>query len=237
MCRLLLAQGQFSAATVLDAAALMAGGAGAAHDGPIRIHPDGWGMAAYERGRGSWFIHRSTRPIFDSDRLPWQTIGNPDFLLVHSRHATCPTMMGLEFTHPVEQVHADRPWYLMHNGYLPTAVIALGREQSQFDTREYLELLLQCVRGARLDPEAVLASLNSLQPPGSSANAFVFNDEILYVIHWSFRSHPYPQYATLWSAKVNGARFVSSEILETLAPCSSWKPLAQNLLIEIPLNL
>ncbi|MCW2239652.1 class II glutamine amidotransferase [Azospirillum canadense] len=236
MCRLLLAQGDFTASAVFHAAALMAGGGGAKHDGPIRVHPDGWGMAAYDRGRAGWSIHRSTHPIFDTDLSRMPAVGKPELLLVHSRHATRLATKGLEFTHPVEEVHQDRHWHLMHNGYLPTTAFALGRDQSRFDSREYLELLLRCTEGSRLDPETVLASLGSLEPPGSSANAFLFNDEHLYVIHWSFRSHRYPHYVTLWSAGHKGASFISSEILETLAPRASWKQLAQSLLIEIPLK-
>src|SRR4051812_31115107 len=116
MCRLLVAEGDFDASLLFDAAAAMARGTAAVHDSPIRVHPDGWGMAAYKRSCGRWSVHRCTTPIFDTEPAPEIALAKPDLLVIHSRHATRPSTKGAEFTHPIEETNQDVRWYLMHNG-------------------------------------------------------------------------------------------------------------------------
>lgn len=77
-----------------------------------REHPDGWGIAIFERTRASWLVHKGTERAYEDTRfheIAGQTAGH--VLVAHIRQKTVgPTR--LENTHPF---HRDG-WLFAHNG-------------------------------------------------------------------------------------------------------------------------
>lgn len=77
-----------------------------------REHPDGWGIAIFERTRASWLVHKGTERAYEDTRfheIAGQTVGH--VLVAHIRQKTVgPTR--LENTHPF---HRDG-WLFAHNG-------------------------------------------------------------------------------------------------------------------------
>jgi predicted glutamine amidotransferase len=232
MCRLILARGTFSSARILDAAIAMSCGRTADHDGPIQRHPNGWG-AIWRRG-GRLAIHRDTRAIDDSARSSPVGELTTDFLAVHVRHATLARNHGAEFTHPVEHVHARRSWYLLHNGFLPTVHQQIGRERSEFDSAEYLEYLM-CGAVDTLDLDATRDKLAAIPPGGTSANAFLVNDERVYIIHWTPEDTAFPRYFTMHRLEADGCTIISSEIIESLGPRARWRAMPARTIEQIAL--
>jgi glutamine amidotransferase len=219
---LILAQGEFSSARILGAAVAMSCGRTADHEGPTQRHPNGWG--AVWRDRGGFAIHRDPRPLEDTaDRSPIAGLATR-FLAVHARHATLTRNHGSECTHPIEVRHADQPWYLLHNGFLPTVYQRLGKSQSEFDSAEYLEYLVRDT-GPALDLETTAARLRAIPPGGTSANAFLMTADDAYVIHWTPEDTRYPRYFTMHRLETERCTIIASEVVPELAPPERWRPM------------
>lgn len=228
---MILALGKFSSRSVLNAAIAMGEGILADHDNPLRRHPNGWGAVWKDSSSPSGLsVYRDTRPIGES--LETARIGEieTNFLAVHARHATLSRNQGIEYTHPVTREGTAVPWYLLHNGFLPTIYRYLGRDRSRFDSGEYFDFLVPS-EGARLsDPEGILAKLEALEPGGNSANAIVINPRRAYVIHWFPENTPYPEYFTMRRAETEKAVFIASESIPFLA--DRWLPLTRGRVLE-----
>jgi glutamine amidotransferase len=200
----------------------MSCGRTADHEGPTQHHPNGWGAVWSEGGRIAY--HRDVRAIADSaDQSPIRDL-TTSFLAVHVRHATLARNHGAECTHPLERVVAGRTWYLLHNGFLPTIHQVIGLERSEFDSAEYFEYLLRDA-GRELDFAATTAKLRAIPPGGTSANAFLVNDERVYVIHWTPEDTKYPRYFTMHRLDLDDCTVIASEIIPALAPHARWRPL------------
>ncbi|MGN9893674.1 class II glutamine amidotransferase [Micromonospora sp. L31] len=233
MCRLLLATGRFDAGQVLEAAVDMACGRTADHEGPIFRHPNGWGAVWRDPdGSGRLRVHRDVRPIEESFQDSPLVDLRTDVLAIHTRHATIPTKLGLEFTHPLERVDVV-PWYFMHNGFLPTVHLRLGLSDSVFDSREYFDYIVPAEARA-LDPVATLALLRDIPVGGSSGNAFAVNPYAAYVIHWTPPQEARPRYFGMSRLDTAAATFVSSEILPQFASAADWRPLPADHVLGIP---
>lgn len=77
-----------------------------------REHPDGWGIAIFERTRASWLVHKGTERAHDDARfheIASQTEGH--VLVAHIRQKTVGSTR-IENTHPF---HRDG-WLFAHNG-------------------------------------------------------------------------------------------------------------------------
>jgi len=233
MCRLILARGEFSSAQILDAAIAMSCGRTAEHDGPSRVHLDGWGAVWREGDRLA--IHRDARAIEDSAEASPVRALTTRFLAVHVRYATQTSNRGAAFTHPVLYAGAERPWYLLHNGSLPTLYQRLGKAGSAFDSAEYLEYLMRDA-AAPLDLDATRAKLAAIPPGGTSANAFLVTDDCVYVIHWTPEDSRHPRYFTMHRLDTDRCTIIASEIVESLAPSERWRPLPARTIQPIPLT-
>jgi predicted glutamine amidotransferase len=230
MCRLILAQGTFSSAQVLDAAVMMSCGRTANHDGPTQRHPNGWG--AVWRDGDELAIHREVEPIEQSAaRSPIGELSTR-FLAIHVRHATLARNHGMQYTHPLRHAAPTRTWYLLHNGFLPTVHQRLGKAQSEFDSAEYLEYLLHDSADG-LDVAKTEAKLAAIPPGGSSANAFLISHDRAYVIHWTPADTKHPVYFTMHRLETPDYSIIASEIIETLAPRQHWKPLPTRQIHEL----
>jgi len=77
-----------------------------------REHPDGWGIATFERTRASWLLHKGTERAHEDDRFHAIASESEGHVLVaHIRQKTVgPTRV--ENTHPF---HGDG-WLFAHNG-------------------------------------------------------------------------------------------------------------------------
>lgn len=231
MCRLILAKGEFSSARLLDAAVAMSCGLTAEHEGPIKRHPNGWG-AIWRQG-GELVVHRDTRPIEESwHESPIREL-QTDFLAIHVRHATLEKNHGMRFTHPLRH-DGERPWFLLHNGFLPTIYKLLGKERSEFDSQEYLEFLMRQA-ALQLDLSETSSKLAEIPPGGSSANAFLVTDDRAYVIHWTPADNPYPNYFTMHRLESSQGVIFASEVIDALGPRDRWQPLPARHIVEVPL--
>jgi predicted glutamine amidotransferase len=234
MCRMILAAGRFDLEQVLRAAVRMSEGETAEHSGPIRRHPDGWGMVGWTRSHpDELWVHRSPAPLADSWHGVARQAPAPEFLAVHARHATRPTTRGAAYCHPVTRPGPEQLWLLMHNGYLPTVHQRLGQAASVFDTAELFDYIVPRT-GFELDRNETLARLAALEPPGSAANAILVNARRAYGLTWWFADVRYPDYYRMFRADTATATYVSSERIAFLASLSQWQPLESGSLIEIP---
>ncbi|WP_437913553.1 class II glutamine amidotransferase [Sorangium sp. So ce302] len=234
MCRLILAKGRFSSSAILDAAIMMSSGQTADHEGPTQQHPNGWGAVWRDPG-GGLSIHRDPRRINDTaDESPLRGV-ETDLLAVHVRHATLARNQGLQCTHPLARPGAKGPWYLLHNGFLPTVHQRLGKERSEFDSAEYLEYLVP-ENAHTLDIDAALSKLRAIPPGGTSANAILMNAEWAYVIHWTPQEVPYRRYFSMHQLALEDCTIYASEIIPALAPRERWAPLPQRHIVPIKLN-
>jgi predicted glutamine amidotransferase len=232
MCRLILAQGTFSSAKVLEAAMMMSCGRTANHDGPTQRHPDGWG-AVWRDGK-DLAVHRDVEPIEASAaRSPVGDLAT-DFLAIHVRHATLARNHGMQFTHPLQHSAPTRSWYFLHNGFLPTVHQHLGKAQSEFDSAEYLQYLMQDSPDG-LDLARTREKLAAIPPGGTSANAFLISQDRAYVIHWTPADTRYPVYFTMHRLETPAYSIISSEVIETLAPRQHWRPMPARQIHEIAL--
>jgi predicted glutamine amidotransferase len=77
-----------------------------------REHPDGWGIAIFERTRASWLVHKGTERAYEDTRFHEIAAGTEGHMLVaHIRQKTVgPTR--LENTHPFQR----DGWLFAHNG-------------------------------------------------------------------------------------------------------------------------
>ncbi|MEU7841680.1 hypothetical protein AB0B39_12070 [Micromonospora sp. NPDC049114] len=233
MCRLLLCVGDFDVREMVDAAVAMACGRTATHEGPVRVHPNGWGAVWSAPDAPHLRTHRDVRPIEESvGESP--LIGlRSTFLAIHTRHATLPTNHGLEFTHPLERA-GDFPWYFMHNGFMPTVYRRLGLPASRFDSLEYFDYIVPPGAEA-LDPVETLTRLRAVPTGGTSGNAIAVNLNAAYVVHWSPADNDRPIYFGMSRLDRPGATIVSSEIIPALGAVDRWTPLPTDHVLELPL--
>jgi glutamine amidotransferase len=235
MCRLILAVGRFRASDVLDAAVAMSTGRTADHDGPIQVHPNGWGAVWRSPDAAHGLAaYRDVRPLDEQSLADSPLPGiATDFLAVHSRHATLERNSGLDCTHPLYRDGAT-PWYFMHNGFLPTVHRNLGLPASEFDSREYFDWIVPA--GAEgLDERASLERLAAIEPGGSSGNAIAVNPRAAYLIHWTPPAVRTPRYFAMQSWQTPESTVVASEVIPGLAERGLWRPVPQGRVLEFPL--
>lgn len=224
MCRLILAQGRFSARAVLDAAVAMSCGRTADHDGPTDVHPNGWGAVWREEGAAHGLaVHRDVRPLAESWHESPVGEVSTDLLAIHARHATLPRNHGPGFTHPLHR-DGEPPWYFMHNGFLPTVHRLLGLESSDFDSREYFDYVIP-PGTEELDAERTLRLLDAIPPGGSSGNALAIHPRAAHVIHWTTPGGGSPRYFGMHRLRTPDLTVMSSEVIPDLAPAGRWEPL------------
>lgn len=232
---MILAVGRFSVSDVLDAAVAMSTGRTADHDGPIRVHPNGWGavwrsadaphgLAAYRDVRALDELSMADSPLPGIET---------DFLAVHSRHATLARNRGLDCTHPLYRDGAV-PWYFMHNGFLPTVYRNLGLPASEFDSREYFDWIVPA-DAERLDERETLERLAAIEPGGSSGNAVAVNPQAAYLIHWTPSDVKTPRYFAMHSWRTRESAVVASEVVPGLADRHQWHPVPPGRVWEFPL--
>ncbi|MDV2998815.1 MAG: hypothetical protein N5P05_000421 [Chroococcopsis gigantea SAG 12.99] len=236
MCRMILALGNFCAESVFNAALAMSEGIFARHEKPIPRHPNGWGAVWRKSSSPDRLsIYRDIRSLGESmETMTFFKEMKTDFLAIHVRHATLTHNQGIECTHPVTAEGTAVPWYLLHNGFLPTIYRHLGREKSLFDSREYFDFIVPR-EGDRLShQDEIVSKLEALEPGGSSANAIVINPHRAYAIHWFPRDTPYPQYFTMHQGRTQEATFISSEPIPFLT--HNWSALIRGQILEFPLQ-
>ncbi|BAZ52765.1 hypothetical protein NIES4103_54300 [Nostoc sp. NIES-4103] len=235
MCRMILAMGSFSTHSVLNAALSMSEGVTASDDAPICRHPNGWGALWRNKTVSEGLsVHKDTRSFKESFEQSLLHKIETDFLVVHVRHATLTHNQGIEYTHPITQKGMVVPWYLFHNGFLPTVYQKLGLERSSFDSREYFDYIIP--QGEEKFPNnlEIIEKLEKLAPGGSSANAIVVNSKRAYVIHWTPKDTRFPSYFTMYKLQTQSAVFIASEIIPEIASHENWIPLVQREIIELP---
>jgi glutamine amidotransferase len=234
MCRLILAVGRFSVADVLAAAVAMSTGRTADHDGPIQVHPNGWGAVWRSADAPHWLAaYRDVRALDERSlsESPLPGVAT-DFLAVHSRHATLARNTGLDCTHPLQR-DGEPPWYFMHNGFLPTVYRNLGLPASEFDSREYFDWIVP--PGAeRLDEAESLERLAAIEPGGSSGNAIAVNPRAAYLIHWSPPDIRTPRYFAMHAWQTAESTVLASEIVPDLAAREQWRPIPPGRVLELP---
>ncbi len=227
MCRMIMALGNFSAETVLEAAINMSTGISADHDGPISCHPNGWGMIWNSTDNQTLSTYRNTEAIAKSfQEAPLEKVqGN--FLAIHVRHATIAHKVGLQYVHPVEKKDSEIPWYMLHNGFLPTVYEKLGYQESFFDSKEYCDYVIPNM-GDELDENLILDKLNNLREEGSSANAIIVNPKRIYLVHWSMPSCPYKKYFLMHTFKDDqqNTLYIASEIQAQIGSKEKWEALS-----------
>lgn len=236
MCRLILARGDFRTDDIVDAALAMSAGDTADHEGPTRVHPDGWGAVWRDPTvAGTLGYHRDVRSMADSvHESPIRSV-HSDFLTIHTRHATLKRNAGLRFTHPLERIEDGFTWYFMHNGFLPTVYQRLGLPGSKFDSAEYFEYIVPR-DSMMIDENETRMRLRAIPPGGTSGNAVAVNREYAYIIHWTSELNRFPRYFVMHRLVRPNVLVVSSEIISALAAPAEWEPLKPEQILSIPLN-
>jgi glutamine amidotransferase len=234
MCRLIFAHGQFDARQVMLAANDMSNGKTANHDGPITVHPNGWG--AIWRGKdtgGALQRHLSMQALSlnDLENSPLWT-SEMDMLALHARHATVPTKVGIEFAHPLVRYGAGGIWYFMHNGYTPTIHTLLGKAESYFDSLDYFEYLIDAGTN-HIVPAQALRKLAAVPEGGSAANAIAINGHSAYIVHYAFPSARFVRYFQMYRLKMTSGAIYSSEVLPQLASASRWEELQPRRIFKV----
>lgn len=233
MCRMILAQGNFSTSAVFEAAVAMSRGVTATHECPIKQHSDGWGCL--------WFEDGEIRTMHSDEWLAEEAYSlslnhiNSSFLAIHVRHATLATNQGKTFSHPVMKSTDAMTWYMMHNGFLPTVHKNLCMEQSTFDSAEYLEYIISDNPQPCLSSEWLNRKIACLEPGGSAANAFFVNNIAAYAYQRYPEYSPFSKYFTMSVCKYKKATYVASEMISTLATISNWRQLNNGELIKFKL--
>jgi predicted glutamine amidotransferase len=235
MCRMIMAFGRFASGQIFDSAICMSEGITAGPQAPAPCHRNGWGAVWKDPRTQRLKLYRDTRPIAEGFRSSGLPGLETDFLAVHVRHATLPHTQGMEYTHPITRPGSRGPWFLMHNGYLPTVFRELGMAQSRFDTAEYFEYVVPR-RGYLLDRDEVLSKLERLAPGSTSANAILINPNRVYVLQWFPAEARHVRYYTMHRLTTAQADIVSSEPMATLSAASGWQPLQRGDLIEFKLH-
>jgi glutamine amidotransferase len=228
---MILAQGNFSTSAVFQAAAGMSKGVTANHDCPVKEHPDGWGSLWIEQGEvktirsSKWLAEEVDSFNFDH--------GNSPILAIHARHSTLPKNRGESFSHPIQKSTNAETWYIMHNGYLPTAYKKLGMNCSIFDSSEYLEYIINTQPQLSLSGKMLNSKIAHLDPGGSAANAFFMNNKVAFAYQRFPTNSPFPLYFTMSICVLDDVTYISSEVIPTLAPKTSWRPLKNGELIKL----
>ncbi|MFS2221501.1 class II glutamine amidotransferase [Pantoea sp. B65] len=231
MCRMIMAQGHFSVAAVMNAARAMSCGETAQHDGPIRQHPNGWGCLWLDNGKVRTLRGTGTfadaLPSIDIDSIRGQ------FLAVHVRHATLSKNTGGQFSHPLLHTSGGTQWYMMHNGFLPTIYQHLGMESSRFDSSEYLQYIVDPITPAGMSRHYLQQKMAQIAPGGSSGNAFFITREKAWAWQWYPDDSPFPHYFTLHCYEDNHTKYISSEIIPGLATAGGWRRMNNHELQEL----
>lgn len=235
MCRMIMALGDFSINKIIDAAINMSEGKTATHLCPTYSHPNGWGIVwSNPKNRDNLSIYRNSESISKTIHLlPFNQIST-NFLAIHVRHATIATKVGLKFTHPISSINTAVPWYMMHNGFLPTIYKLLNLSDSNFDTREYFDYVIPN-KGYQLDQDELLNKLNKLESIGTSANAIIINPYRVYIVHWMMTNLEFADYFTMYTTKTANACYIASEIQPHIAPPAQWHKLSHSSVIEFNL--
>lgn len=239
MCRMIMALGNFSVQKVISAAVAMSKGETSTCRTPTKSHPNGWGMIWNNSNHQSsdGLCHfRCDKAIEESINMAPLNQITGNFLAVHVRHATLAQCTGIQYTHPITNNQTQVPWYLMHNGFLPTLYKKLGLPRSIFDTQEYFNYIIPH-SSDRLDKSNVIKKLNDIEMNGTSANAIVANSKHVYIIHWSMPNVEYPEYFTLYGAQNNDTVYVASEIQPDLDSDLEWLPLTSSSVYEYDLTV
>lgn len=237
MCRMLLACGKFSVTDVLKSAVSMSQGETASHDAPIKKHIDGWGAVWYDAASPTKLsVFRSPQSIEDSFSSSPLSNLNTHFLAIHVRHATISHQIGINYNHPITCHKRLVPWYMLHNGFLPTIFEKLQLEKSNFDSREYFEYIVP-KEGDVLDSEKVLDKLDLLTPEGTSGNCFIINPRRFYVVNWRMKHLFNQNYYNLCASNKEGRMYVASEVQLNLAPQEAWSVLPLNSITGFSLDL
>ncbi|WP_437608952.1 class II glutamine amidotransferase [Erwinia sp. V71] len=217
---MIMAQGDFSVAAVLDAARAMSCGETAQHDGPIRQHPNGWGILWHDNGEIRTLHGAGTF----AEALPDIAIDEirGSFLAVHVRHATLSKNSGVQFSHPLHHTSAETEWFMMHNGFLPTVYQQLGLTASHFDSAEYLHYIADQITPADLTRDYLQEKMARVAPGGSSGNAFFVTQEKAWAWQWYPEDTLFPHYFTLNRYQDKHTHYISSEVIPALGAASDW---------------
>lgn len=236
MCRMILALGEFEITQVVDAAIAMSLGKTSVKNAPSLTHQDGWGMI-WHNPNSPEKLHcsRQNKAIITSfDGTQFENFST-NFLAIHVRHASLPQCNGLQHTHPLHENRSGIPWYLMHNGFLPTVHKQLQLPDSSFDTKEYFDYIIPA-NGEELDKESTIEKLKNLPGEGSTANAIIVNPRKVYVVHWHQPNIKQKEYYTLHVARVGKALYIASEIQPDLAPPEKWEALPIGSIFDYPIS-
>ncbi|WP_413507018.1 class II glutamine amidotransferase [Serratia proteamaculans] len=234
MCRMILARGDFSVQQVMEAARAMCCGETARHDGPITKHPNGWGCLWLDNGKVRTLHGTETF----ADALPGIDTASirTHFLAIHVRHATLSKNRGVQFSHPLFRLCNSTPWYLMHNGFLPTVYPHLGLHASHFDSEEYLEYIVGRITPEDLTRPYLVGKMTKLAPGGSSGNAFFITDDKAWAWQWHAEDTPFPHYFTMHMYRHGDTQYIASEQILALGEACHWRQMQNHELHEISLR-
>ena len=123
----------------------------------------------------------------------------------------------------------------MHNGYLPTVHVPLGFDHSAFDSREYLDYVVD-PDSDRLDEAEVLGKLDAMPPGGTSGNAIAVNRERAYVVCWTPADTRTPRYYAMQLLRTSDRLVIASEVVPALAPATRWEPLPRRCVLGFPVE-
>lgn len=229
MCRMIMAQGDFNAVDVVEAARAMSCGETARHNGAVRQHSDGWGCVWMDNGR--LYALRGSGSL--ANAIPLINIPTSTrFLAIHVRHSTLKENAGIKFSHPLLfQSHGTR-WYMMHNGYLPNIYIHLGLESSIFDSAEYLKYIVSGLTPDKMCLAYLDERMKGVAPGGSARNFFLITEKKFWVWQWYPMNTPCIEYFTMRLYNDKNVKYISSEIVPSLAMESQWRSLHNNELLE-----
>ncbi|EGK1570516.1 hypothetical protein IOO07_002932 [Salmonella enterica] len=233
MCRMIMAHGNFSVKHIMEAARAMCCGETAQHDGPIKVHPNGWGCLWLENnmvqtlyGSGSF---ADAFPEIDTRHIRTR------FLAVHVRHATLSKNIGIQFSHPLFQQKRNTKWYMMHNGFLPTIYQHLGLDASHFDSEEYLEYIISNITPKDLTRHYLIQKMAQLAPGGSSGNAFFITNSQAWAWQWYPEDTPFKKYFTMHIYQHDDTEIISSEKILDLGKEANWRSMLNHELYKINL--
>ncbi|WP_188473068.1 class II glutamine amidotransferase [Hafnia psychrotolerans] len=233
MCRMILARGDFSVAQVMEAARSMCCGETAQHDGPIKVHPNGWGCLWLENGKINT-LHGSESFADALSNIDIDSI-RTKFLAVHVRHATLSKNIGVQFSHPLFRQCNSTAWYLMHNGFLPTIYPHLSLDVSHFDSAEYLEYIVDHINPGDFTRYYLSGKMASLAPGSSSGNAFFITGDKAWAWQWYPENTLLQSYFTMHLYQNGNTKYIASEQVLALGEASHWRQMLNHELYEISL--
>jgi predicted glutamine amidotransferase len=237
VCRLIAALALDSAVPlqrVFDAARVLARGGSLRHERPEIAHTSGWGYVLRRAASPQFEIYRSASSIDDDPTANGFASERGAMLLIHLRNSSANNLSGVDFAHPQSYRPAAVQWHIMHNGSMPDLAARLGQAAAHFDTANYIRYAVPA-EGNRIDGEALLRKLDEL-PASTSANAFIFNDDYLYVVNHYPANSEYPRFYTIWRAEQDGVLYIASEALPVFAPEEAWTPLPNRSALEIDIR-